>query len=117
MLRSFHYAAHKSTIGEAAAHIVLHSASALAEWARFWSTWVCATFLRSYLETAKPANFLPTDNQQLETLLTAYLLERALKELRYELVNRPNLVDVPLAGLLQLCGTQGAASESTPVAP
>jgi maltose alpha-D-glucosyltransferase/alpha-amylase len=117
MLRSFHYAAHKATIGEAVAHIVLHSASALAEWTRFWSTWVCASFLRSYLETARRGGFLPADDKQLETLLTTYLLERALKELRYELTNRPNLVDVPLEGLLQLCGAHGAASDSTPIAP
>jgi maltose alpha-D-glucosyltransferase/alpha-amylase len=117
MLRSFHYAAHKATLGEAAAHIVLHSASALAEWGRFWSTWVCASFLRSYLETARAGSFLPRGDRQLDTLLTTYLLERALSELRYEILNRPNLVDVPLEGLLQLCGAPRAASDSTPIAP
>jgi maltose alpha-D-glucosyltransferase/alpha-amylase len=106
MLRSFHYAAHKATLGEAAAHIVLHSVPAIAEWARYWANWVCASFLRGYLETARPGAFLPTDDRQLETLLTTYLLERALKELRYELLNRPHLVDVPLVGLLQLCSAQ-----------
>jgi maltose alpha-D-glucosyltransferase/alpha-amylase len=110
MLRSFHYAAHKATLGETSAQIVLHSSPAVAEWARFWSTWVCASFLRSYLETAGPGGFLPTDDKQLETLLTTYLLERALNELRYELVNRPNLVDVPLHGLLHICNANAASA-------
>ena len=102
MIRSFHYAAYKATIGEGSAHIVLHAGPAIAEWARFWSDWVSASLLRSYLDTARPGNFLPPKVEQLETLLTAYLLERALKELRYELKYRPSLVDVPLEGLLQL---------------
>ncbi len=102
MLRSFHYAAYKATTGEGAAHIVLHAEPAIANWARFWSNWVSASFLRSYLETARPGNFLPPQVEELETLLTAYLLERAMKELRYELRHRPNLIDIPLEGLLQL---------------
>ncbi len=102
ILRSFHYAAYKATIGEGSAHIVLHAEPAITDWARFWSNWVQASFLRSYLETAQSGNFLPPKVEQLETLLTAYLLERAMKELRYELKHRPNLIDIPLEGLLQL---------------
>jgi maltose alpha-D-glucosyltransferase/alpha-amylase len=104
MLRSFHYAAHAATLGESGAHIIPHAVPAIADWARFWATWVSASFLRSYLETARPGNFLPPVGPQLETLLTAYLLERALKELAYDLQHRPARADVALAGLLELCG-------------
>jgi maltose alpha-D-glucosyltransferase/alpha-amylase len=103
MLRSFHYAA-AATLGEKDTHIIPHAVPAIADWARFWSTWVSASFLRSYLTTARPGNFLPPAGSQLETLLTAYLLERALKELRYDLRHRPERANVPLTGILQLCG-------------
>jgi maltose alpha-D-glucosyltransferase/alpha-amylase len=99
MLRSFHYAAHAATLGEKGAHIIPHAVPAIADWARFWSTWVSASFLRSYLATARPGNFLPPAGPQLETLLTAYLLERALKELRYDLQHRPERANVPLTGI------------------
>ena len=89
---------------EKGAHIIPHAMPAIADWARFWATWVSASFLRSYLETARQGTFLPS-SPQLETLLTAYLLERALKELRYDLRHRPERANVPLTGILQLCGT------------
>ena len=44
----------------------------------------------------------PPDASQLRTLLRAYLLEKALYELRYELNNRPDWVKIPLEGILQL---------------
>ena len=51
---------------------------------------------------AAPGGFLPADQAQLRTLLRAYLLEKALYELRYELNNRPDWVKIPLEGILQL---------------
>ncbi|HEX5471495.1 MAG TPA: maltose alpha-D-glucosyltransferase [Lacipirellulaceae bacterium] len=118
MLRSFHYAAHAALRGQTSALIVQHAGAAMDEWAKFWSKWVSDTFLRSYLAAAEPGHFLPADRAQLETLLSAYLLEKALYELRYDLNNRPNWVDIPLDGILQLCGVSTeAAAESHPMAP
>ena len=37
-------------------------------------------------------------------LLDAYLLEKALYELRYELNSRPDWVHIPLQGILELVG-------------
>jgi predicted trehalose synthase len=44
-------------------------------------------------------------------LLDAYLLEKALYELRYELNSRPDWVNVPLQGILELVeAAQGGAA-------
>jgi maltose alpha-D-glucosyltransferase / alpha-amylase len=104
MLRSFHYAAHAALRGRAPGLITPHSAIPLERWATFWSTWVSAAFMRSYLVEAQPAGFLPSDRERLQTLLGSYLLEKALYELRYELNNRPDWVHIPLEGILQLIG-------------
>jgi predicted trehalose synthase len=118
MLRSFHYAAHAAIRGQAATLVTQHAGPAIEEWAEFWTKWVSAAFLRTYFEAAAPGDFLPAEPAQLESLLSAYLLEKALYELRYELNNRPDWVNIPLEGILQLCGTCGeAASEQHPIAP
>ena len=61
-----------------------------------------AAFLRSYRQTAEGATFLPSRPEQLQTLLEAFLLDKALYELKYELNNRPAWVRIPLHGILDL---------------
>jgi len=75
---------------------------ALEQWGRLWYVWVSATFLTSYLTIIVPARLLPADQGELKTLLDAYLLEKAVYEIGYELNNRPDWVKVPLQGILQL---------------
>ncbi len=111
MLRSFHYAAHAAPRGQTSALIMQHSTVPIEHWASYWSAWVSAVFLGSYLEAAEPGGFLPKDRAQLETLLRAYLLEKALYELRYELNNRPDWISIPLEGIRQYCGY--SAEETT----
>ena len=104
MLRSFHYATSAAISGQA--HIVIRpeDSAALEGWASFWYSWVSASFLSAYLETAAQSNFLPKDPEQLQTLLDIYLLEKAVYEVGYELNNRPDWVRVPLQGILQSLG-------------
>ena len=71
---------------------------------RAWYTWAAAAFLRSYLETAGAARYLPETREELGALLEAYVLDKALYELSYELNNRPDWVHIPLRGILQLVG-------------
>jgi len=101
MLRSFHYAAYAALLGQGA-NVRPEDYSTLAPWAEFWYEWVGATFLRAYLEVAREGHFLPQDPEHLKILLDAYLLEKALYELTYELNSRPDWVQVPLLGILQL---------------
>jgi maltose alpha-D-glucosyltransferase/alpha-amylase len=72
------------------------------EWAAFWYAWASASFLRAYWSRAGAGGFLPKDPLQFRTLLEAYLLEKALYELRYELNNRPDWAPIPLEGILRL---------------
>jgi maltose alpha-D-glucosyltransferase/alpha-amylase len=103
MLRSFHYAAHSALRGSTSALLMQHSTVPLELWADYWTAWVSAAFLRSYFEAANPGGFLPQDQSQIETLLTVYLLEKAIYELRYEINNRPDWVRIPLEGISQYC--------------
>ena len=104
MTRSFSYAAHAGL--ERVTNTEVRTASEdipwLATWARCWERSVVSGFLRSYSEhmSAKPELLPP--QQQSQILLKAYMLEKALYEVMYELNNRPRWVSIPLAGILAL---------------
>jgi maltose alpha-D-glucosyltransferase/alpha-amylase len=101
MLRSFHYASYSALFGMVPG-VRPEDFPALEPWANFWYTWVSVTFLRAYMTVAKDEPFLPKDAIELQVLLDAYLLEKAVYELGYELNSRPDWLKVPLRGLLQL---------------
>jgi trehalose synthase-fused probable maltokinase len=100
MLRSFHYAAH-SGLNEFAAH-----RDTLTPWAEAWSSLMARTFLRAWLETAAGAVFLPPDRDDVALLLHAFLLEKAIYEVGYELNNRPTWLHIPLRGILQILASE-----------
>jgi trehalose synthase-fused probable maltokinase len=99
MLRSFHYAAYAPILSERNSAEALQKLDA---WARFWHLWVSATFLRTYLDVSGDTPSIPRDRSEMETLLAAYLLDKAVYELGYELNNRPLWVAIPLQGILNL---------------
>jgi maltose alpha-D-glucosyltransferase/alpha-amylase len=101
MLRSFSYAAFAGL--NAFAQRRPDDAKNLEPWARLWQNAVSAEFLRSYRLVVDAANpHLIPEPRQAQLLLDAYLLEKALYELLYELNNRPAWVRIPLAGILAL---------------
>ena len=105
MIRSLSYAAHSgldqflTRNQEDAATRDYEKLTALAI---FWQNSASCEFLHTYRETiaANPA-LLPSAPQS-QALLDAYLLEKALYELLYELNNRPSWLRIPLAGILAL---------------
>jgi maltose alpha-D-glucosyltransferase / alpha-amylase len=103
MLRSFHYAPNAVLFGAApGSYIRAEDVARLETGARFWQQWVSAAFLRAYFaESAKGAH-LPANSDQIAVLLRAYLLEKSLYEVAYELNNRPDWVKIPLRGVLDL---------------
>jgi maltose alpha-D-glucosyltransferase/alpha-amylase len=105
MIRSLSYAAHAAFHQYLAANPELARTAGsghLAAWAIFWQNSTSAEFLSAYRETiAANAAILPSA-QQSQSLLSAYLLEKALYELLYELNNRPEWLRIPLAGILSL---------------
>jgi maltose alpha-D-glucosyltransferase/alpha-amylase len=104
MLRSFHYAAYAALIGKVAG-VRQEEFSSLEPWARFWYLWVSVAFLKAYLAVTAQAPFLPANRTELQMLLEAHLLEKAVYELGYELNNRPDWVKIPLQGILELLET------------
>ncbi len=101
MLRSFHYAAY-ATLFESGETGRTSQPTSLEPWARFWYAAVSAVFLHHYLILARGADILPESDDEIAVLLDAYLLEKAVYELGYELNNRPDWAVIPLGGLLQL---------------
>ena len=64
-----------------------------------WYRYVSAAFLRSYLDAAGEAPFVPADREEFALLLNGLLLEKAVYELGYELNNRPDWAAIPLEGI------------------
>ncbi len=105
MLRSFHYAAYTGFRQEASGgRLGSDRVGVLEAWAQFWYEWTSACFLNSYLVAAGRTPFIPQSDQELSLLLNAFLLEKAVYELGYELNNRPDWVRLPLQGILDLLG-------------
>ena len=69
--------------------------------AETWPQAMGETFLQAYLETAKDSAFVPSE-QDRDILLRAYLMEKAVYELGYELNNRPDWAHIPMSGILSL---------------
>jgi maltose alpha-D-glucosyltransferase/alpha-amylase len=59
-------------------------------------------YLKGYFETAGKAQFVPADSEERRRVFDAFLLQKALYEVAYELNNRPDWVRIPLRGILSL---------------
>ena len=59
-------------------------------------------FLSGYREIAIGQPWWPNEPQEVASLLAIYKLDKALYELAYELHNRPEWIDVPLAAIESL---------------
>jgi maltose alpha-D-glucosyltransferase/alpha-amylase len=106
MLRSFHYAPYAVVFGQSEGSVIRpEDFAALEAASRFWQRCVGAAFLRAYLAESAGAPHLPGKRDELRILLDAYLLEKALHEIVYELNNRPNWVRIPIRGALELLTT------------
>jgi len=103
MLRSCHYAAFSfhlaSPDGATAEEIKSYD---VRPWAERWYACVSERFLNAYFENVVGAAFIPSDQDELFSLLRLHLLEKAVYELGYELNNRPAWVAIPLEGISQL---------------
>ncbi len=105
MVRSFHYAAHGALLlGKVNA--LPDVAVALRPWAELWYRLVAGSFLRAYVATvsaAQPA-LVPADPADFDALLRAFLLDKAVYEVGYELNNRPTWLPIPLRGVREVLG-------------
>jgi maltose alpha-D-glucosyltransferase/alpha-amylase len=99
MLLSFAYATQVAVLSSGATD--LHRALG-----RFWYTHVSAAFLRGYGEAAKDASFMPKSLEHQQILIDAYLMERALLDLRADMDARPEFAGVPFRVILHLLGSR-----------
>jgi len=58
-----------------------------------------SVFLQSYLKTTTRAIFIPKNSDDLQIMLEAYLLDKAVYEIGYELNSRPDWVVIPIRGI------------------
>ncbi|PWU13590.1 MAG: maltose alpha-D-glucosyltransferase [Verrucomicrobia bacterium] len=105
MVRSFDYVAHAALLQQLELGTQhpehLHQ---LEPWARFWARWAGAIYLRACLDTLANSDLLPANQEQLAILLDTHLLQNLLHEIRYELLNRPQWLKVPLEAMLGILG-------------
>ena len=104
MLRSFSYAAYAALLTRTTA--TPDQASHLGHWSKAWDNWTKAAFLRAYYSVAESAGALPPSNQERETLLRFFMVDRALRELDGELNNRAEWIGIPVGGLVDLLGLE-----------
>jgi maltose alpha-D-glucosyltransferase/alpha-amylase len=107
MLRSFNYAAHSQLKSN---HVRSEDAAQIRPWARFWNLWTSAVFLRGYREATADAPFMPKSQEELNLMLEIFMIDKAIYELSYELNNRPDWVDIPITGVIEMA----APPEETP---
>jgi trehalose synthase-fused probable maltokinase len=101
MLRSLSYAAaaaERSLAEELEGERLQRAQARLAHWQEAATT----LFVRTYFSAAKGVSSLPTREEHTQALLRFFLLEKALYELVYEEANRPDWIDIPLRGVLNL---------------
>jgi len=103
MLVSFGYAAQTALLqflstnkGEA---LTRHD---LRMWVRFWYAHVCASFMEAYWRVAGHASYMPTSQADQETLLSTYMLERAMLDLRPDISDRPEFAGIPSRIILHI---------------
>jgi trehalose synthase-fused probable maltokinase len=96
MLRSFDYAAHAALDSQAPHRAVL------APQADEWTSRAQSIFREAWLKTTHGASFRATTEVEEKRLLDAFLLEKALYEVLYEINNRPTWLHIPLHGVLSL---------------
>lgn len=96
MIRSLHYAVSQTRLTHAP------TANGLA-WAAAVYPQMVAAFITAYDSEMRVPGLLPKQNDpDRRTMLELFILEKALYELGYELLNRPSWIQVPLSGIAEL---------------
>jgi len=100
MLRSFQYAA-SIALEDQLQHGMVTSENLprMQPWSRYWYHWVSVRYLQAYFDAMSESGILPSSTRELESLLNAYLLDKAVYEVGYELNNRPQRLPIPFEGI------------------
>jgi maltose alpha-D-glucosyltransferase/alpha-amylase len=93
MLRSLDYVSLSTALS--------HPSPTAGEQANYWYRCVGERFFTAYYETLAGSPALPTSIEDIDALLRSYELARALREVHWEMVNRPDWIEVALPGVLR----------------
>ncbi|MCL2723182.1 MAG: putative maltokinase [Polyangiaceae bacterium] len=97
MLRSYDYAA--------ATALALRDATErmrLLPWAKLWKRAASVSLLEGWIGAVSTTDILPKDAAAERVLLDFFLFEKCIYEIGYEMDNRPDWLEIPVAGLLEL---------------
>jgi predicted trehalose synthase len=97
MLRSFHYAAQVALL-ERGEEMDEELASLAVQWEQRNS----GAFLDGYLDVDEIDPLLPHDDAAILAILDAFLLDKAVYEVAYELAHRPRWAAIPLQAIDRL---------------
>lgn len=88
MLHSFHAAVEVSlSLQEERGLILPNSKKAAEQSLLIWEHWTMLAFMKSYFETVKGASFIPSNRQDLKTMINAYLVQKLVHDIVYALQN------------------------------
>ncbi len=105
MIRSFSYAAHSAAgrfAEKQSQQGTAGGSSSIESWSRHWEAAAASEFLSAYRSAIAARPSLLPGRETARELLSAYVIEKALYELMYELNNRPNWLRIPIDGILAL---------------
>jgi maltose alpha-D-glucosyltransferase/alpha-amylase len=100
MARSFEQAAFRRLLDPASVRET--DVDAARPWAMHWSSWASAAFLNAYLQAAAGVAFLPPERDQSAVLFDAFVLERALYQLRSDLDEPSATLMISLLGIAHI---------------
>ncbi|TPE42902.1 maltose alpha-D-glucosyltransferase [Pontibacter mangrovi] len=97
MIRSLHYAAYSALFQEEG--LRKEDMDYLEGWAEQWYHYASGFYMHAYLGKTMGTGVVPAKEEDFETLIHTFLLEKAIYELGYELNNRPDWVLIPIRGI------------------
>ncbi|HZI31314.1 MAG TPA: phosphotransferase, partial [Candidatus Binatia bacterium] len=107
MLRSFHHAAYAGFYQQVELGLIAHENLPKFEpWLRHWNLAISRSYLQAYCQKLEHSEILPGDEEQLRTMLLAYLLNQVLDELGHELRRGSKNIRVSLQAILILTEEQ-----------
>jgi len=102
MITSFHYIAYEGFLTND--HIPKQELRSLLPFAEMWAHYISGFFVKAYLKEVQGSQLIPKNDEDLETVLHTFLLEKSLSHFHHELIARPEWAIVPLRLIKSVLG-------------
>ncbi len=107
MLRSFHHATYAGFHQQTERGVISpENLPKFEPWVRHWNRVVSRVYLQAYCEKLHPSGILPSEEDKLQLILVAYLLNQVVDELGDELQFHSENVRAPLQAIIHLTDEQ-----------